>query len=67
MIFQQVPQLLQIFFLQHFGCLVLQEAGSRLLSHSKEQRIITLWLFEEELRNLFEGGVLRLFKLFFYL
>ena len=48
----QVPQLLEVFLLEHFAGLVLQGPGPRFLPHSVEEGIFALLgLLEEELRN----------------
>ena len=63
MLFEQVPQVLQVLLLQNFTCLVLQEASARLLADLEVQRVLIGRLFEEEARDGLERGVPSLFNL----
>lgn len=64
-IFKQVPQLFQIFFLQHFCGLVLQEPGARLLAYSEEQRIVSLRLLVIKFWDLFKTRICTLLEFLF--
>jgi len=66
-VFQQMPQLLEVFLFEHLCCLVLQKSGSGLLSHPEEEGLVTLRLFEEKFGDLLECRILRLFSLLFLL
>ena len=53
MLLQQVPEVLEIFFLKDLCRLILQEAGSRLLAHFEIKRLLLSGLLKEELWDRF--------------
>ena len=63
MLFEQVPQVLQVLFLKHFTRLVLQKAGTGLLAYLEVQGVLIGGFLEEEARD----GLERWISLFFNL
>ena len=67
MLFEQVPEVFEIFFLQDFARFVLQEPSSGLLPHLEVKGTLISWLFEEEARNRLKRWIALFFNVFLFL